>query len=135
MKTLAECPRVQGKMSACRLRREDSTTATSGVKTGWEHTPLTILVPIRVTYPFTLSERSDDSTSVEPGSTGANSFTHSSNPSFRAAKEDCNELRYHCSSFSYTELRVSCVFPMRKGDQITRVSCSAMRRAWSETGG
>lgn len=64
-------------------------------------TPFTILVPIRVTKPLTLSERSDERTSVEPGSAGASNFTHSSKPSFKAAKEDCNEFRYHCSSLAY----------------------------------
>jgi len=62
-------------------------------------TPFVIFVPMRVTKPFTLSERKDDKTSVEPGSTGASSFTHSSKPSFNAAKDDCKDLRYHWSSF------------------------------------
>lgn len=66
---------------------------------GRGRTPLVIFVPIRVTKPLTLSERNDDKTRVEPGSTGASSFTHSSRPSFKAVKDDCRDLRYHCSSF------------------------------------
>lgn len=64
-------------------------------------TPFTIFVPIRVTKPFTLSDRSEDRTSVEPGSTGAKRLTHSSRPSFRAAKDDWSEVRYHCSSLAW----------------------------------
>lgn len=84
-----------------------------------KHTPLTILVPMRVTYPLTLSERNEDNTSVAPGSSGASSLTHSSRPSLRETKEDCSELRYHCSSFSCVVEALAQVQRWGKGTGVT----------------
>lgn len=55
-------------------------------------------MPILVTKPFTLSDRRDDSTSVDPGSLGANNSTHSSKPSFNAARDVCRDSKSQSSS-------------------------------------
>lgn len=50
------------------------------------HTPLVMRVPMRVMRPLRLSERTDDSTSVDPFSEGASKAAHSSSP----ALSDCS---------------------------------------------
>lgn len=67
-------------------------------------TPLTILVPTLVTNPFTLSERNDERTSVEPGSFGASKATHSSSPSFKETNESCRDSSSHWSSLAWDEV-------------------------------
>lgn len=37
------------------------------------HTPLVMLVPTRVIWPFTLSDLGEETTKVDPGSVGASS--------------------------------------------------------------
>ena len=63
-----------------------------------EHTPFTIRIPTLVTKPLTLSDLTDEITSVEPGSFGASRAIHSSRPLFRDARVSCSELRSHSSS-------------------------------------
>lgn len=50
-------------------------------------TPLTILVPILVTNPFTLSDRTEETTRVDPGSFGASKLAHSCKPSRNEARD------------------------------------------------
>jgi hypothetical protein len=62
------------------------------------HTPFTTLVPTLVTKPLTFSDRSEDSTKVEPGSLGASKTAHSCKPSFSEASESCIDCRSHSNS-------------------------------------
>ena len=66
-----------------------------------QHTPLMIRVPILVTKPLTLSERSEDRARVEPGSVGASKATHSCSPLFRDARLSCSKFSSHSSSQAY----------------------------------
>ena len=67
------------------------------------HTPLTILVPSRVTNPFRLSDRGEDITRVEPRSLGANSAAHSRSPPRTDESVSCKELNNQSSSRAYGE--------------------------------
>jgi len=51
--------------------------------------------------PFTLSDLMEETTSVEPGSTGASRAMHSSRPLFKDASFSCKELSSHSSSRAY----------------------------------
>ena len=64
-------------------------------------TPLTMRVPTRVMWPFTLSDRAEETARVEPGSIGARSAEHSSRPDFRDSKVSCKDSRSHASSRAY----------------------------------
>jgi hypothetical protein len=55
-------------------------------------------VPILVMSPFRLSERTDDSTSVDPFSLGASSATHSSKPALSDCSVSCSCTSSHASS-------------------------------------
>lgn len=63
---------------------------------GKTHTPLVMRVPIRVMRPFRLSDRTEESTKVDPFSDGANKAAHSSRPAF----SDCRVSRSWTSSHS-----------------------------------
>ena len=61
-------------------------------------TPLTMRVPTRVTRPFRHSERTEESTRVDPFSDGARSAAHSSSPALGDCKVSRNCTRSHSSS-------------------------------------
>lgn len=65
---------------------------------GETRTPLTMRVPTRVTRPLRLSERTDDSTSVEPFSDGASRAAHSSSPALSACSVSVSCSSNHPSS-------------------------------------
>lgn len=64
----------------------------------WKHTPLTTLVPIRVTKPLTLSDRNDERTRVDPGSCGAKRAAHACRPSFKETSDSWSDCKSHSSS-------------------------------------
>lgn len=66
-------------------------------------TPLVIRVPTRVMKPLTLSDRSEDNTSVEPGSFGANKSAHSVRPSLNDVRDSCSDFRSHFNSLAYSK--------------------------------
>ena len=65
--------------------------------------PLTMRVPTRVMKPFTLSDFREETTSVEPGRTGARSARLSCRPDFRERSVSWREARSHWSSRAYRE--------------------------------
>ena len=98
-------------------------------------TPFTIRLPTRVTNPLTLSDRAEDTTSVDPGSWGANSAMHSSRPLFSDASVCCSEASNHSSSRACHVSDRCCGH--EKGSQIydTSVASSSFTSSAGDIGG
>ena len=100
-----------------------------------QHTPLTSFVPILVTNPLTLSDRSDESTRVEPGSFVANKAAHSSRPSLRAPSECWRDFSSHCSSSFCCPKRQYNIHSTGIVSHRTKESSSALRSSSGGMGG
>ena len=60
-----------------------------------------IRVPTRVMWPFTLSDRAEETARVEPGSIGARRALHSSNPDLRDCNVSWRDSSSHANSAAY----------------------------------